>query len=100
MKLIGAGLGDHVDHRAGVASVFGVERIRDDAEFVDRCRASAARCGRFTNMSFASPPLTLKLLARPRPPLTETDAGIVAAVKQIGTAVPNCDCTPGCNCRN
>ena len=35
MKFVGAGLGDHVDHRAAGASGFGGNGIRRDAEFLD-----------------------------------------------------------------
>ena len=35
MKVIGSRLCDHVDHGAGVASVFRVERVGEDAEFFD-----------------------------------------------------------------
>ena len=71
MKLVGARLGDHVDHGAGIASVFGVEGIGENAKFFDGIGRRLHR-GQIHELSLASPPFTLKLLDRPRPPFTET----------------------------
>ena len=38
MKVIGARLGDHVDHGTRIAAVLGVEGIRDDAKLLDAVR--------------------------------------------------------------
>ena len=35
VKLVGAGLGHNINDCAGIAAVFGVESIRDDAEFLN-----------------------------------------------------------------
>src|SRR5690242_16736467 len=36
MKIIGAGLGDVVDDRSGIAPVFGAEVVGDDLDFLQR----------------------------------------------------------------
>src|SRR5207248_9180008 len=55
--------------------------------------------GRLTNWSLASPPLTLKLLDRPRPPFTDTAPALLLPYT-IELLEPTVDMTPGCNCRN
>src|SRR5207302_5002842 len=55
--------------------------------------------GKFTNASLASPPFTLKLLERPRPPFTDTAPELLLPYT-IELLDPTVDITPGCNCKN
>src|SRR5258708_26475859 len=53
--------------------------------------------GRLTNWSLASPPLTLKLLERPRPPFTDTAPALSLPYTTL-LVDPTVALTPGSHC--
>ena len=68
---VGAGLGDNVDYSARIASV-SASNVLDNTRNSAMLSGADWMAGEFTKRSFPSPPFTLKLFDRPRPPLTET----------------------------
>ena len=75
VKVVGARLRHHVDDGPRVAAVFRIESIGQNAEFLNAI-GRRLNLGRLAKRSLASPPFTLKLLERPRPPFTETAPGL------------------------
>ena len=83
---VGAGLGDHVDDRAGVSSVFGVEGVGEDTKFFNRVRGRL-HGGKVRELIVGVATIDAEVVGASTAAVHGNNAGLIAAVEQIGTGL-------------
>src|SRR6266853_3366533 len=79
---IGSRLGDHVDDGAGVAPIFGIERIGQDAEFRDTVR-SRLNSGGVHKQIVAIATVDVEVVGAPAASIHRNSARLIAPVEKI-----------------
>ena len=86
MKGIGPGLGHYIDHRAGVASVFRIERVGQHPELFDGIRAGLHR-GKIGELVVGVAAVHAEVVGASAAAIHRNHAGVVAAVEEVGTGL-------------
>src|SRR5437016_2048478 len=82
MEAVGSRLGDHVNDSAGVAPVFGIERICQDAEFRDAV-GSGLNPGGVHKQIVAIATVDIKIVGAPAASVDGDSARLIAPIEKV-----------------